>query len=211
VAQVYSFTDENGVTRLFAEIHPEPAFNGGTITEALTVDPPTDTTALTLNAAADNTTDLLLIHADSTDLVNTEFLVDRHGNLRIASGGSFQEASITLVDNTSGNPGQIALDTFTGVLVGPEGSSNNLLTLAPAATHSGRQLSARGPGSLTETLAVSVGGYLLVKTHAAPADAALAAGECAVWFDQTNGAAAFNIKAKQADGTVKTATIPVIT
>jgi hypothetical protein len=37
VTQVYSFTDENGVTRLFAEIVPDPAFNGGTITAATTI------------------------------------------------------------------------------------------------------------------------------------------------------------------------------
>jgi hypothetical protein len=40
VAQVYSFVDDNGVTRLFAEIHPDPAgtpFNGGTITESLLI------------------------------------------------------------------------------------------------------------------------------------------------------------------------------
>jgi hypothetical protein len=43
VAQVYSFTDENGVTRLFAEIVPDPAFNGGTITGATTLAPSSDT------------------------------------------------------------------------------------------------------------------------------------------------------------------------
>jgi hypothetical protein len=40
MAQVYQFVDDNGVTRLFAEIQPDPAgtpFNGGTITTGLTV------------------------------------------------------------------------------------------------------------------------------------------------------------------------------
>jgi len=43
VAQVYQFVDDNGVTRLFAEIVPDPAgtpFNGGTITAPLTIDDP---------------------------------------------------------------------------------------------------------------------------------------------------------------------------
>lgn len=30
------------------------------------------------------------------------------------------------------------------------------------------------------------------------------AGDCALWFDQTNGAAKLKTKAKQADGTVRT-------
>jgi hypothetical protein len=49
--------------------------------------------------------------------------------------------------------------------------------------------------------------HLLLKTAAAPADAALAASQFTLWLDATNGAAKLMIKAKQADGTVKTATI----
>ncbi len=54
---------------------------------------------------------------------------------------------------------------------------------------------------------VSPNGYIVIATHAAPADAELAAGDCALWFDQTNGAAKLMVKAKQADGTVKTASV----
>jgi hypothetical protein len=50
-----------------------------------------------------------------------------------------------------------------------------------------------------------------LQNHSAPSDGSLAAGDCALWFDQTDGTAALNVKAKQANGTVKTATIPVIT
>jgi len=53
-------------------------------------------------------------------------------------------------------------------------------------------------------LRLSSDGYIIIATHAAPADADLSAGECALWFDQTNGAAKLKIKAKQANGTVKT-------
>jgi hypothetical protein len=42
------------------------------------------------------------------------------------------------------------------------------------------------------------------KLTSAPADGSLAAGEMAIWFDSTNGAAKLKVKAKQADGTVKT-------
>lgn len=48
---------------------------------------------------------------------------------------------------------------------------------------------------------------VLVNAHAAPADAAIAAGEAYLWFDQTNGASKLMVKAKQADGTVKTASV----
>jgi hypothetical protein len=47
-------------------------------------------------------------------------------------------------------------------------------------------------------------GYLVVKKNAAPADADLSAGEVALWFDSTNGAARVMFKGKQADGSVWT-------
>lgn len=49
---------------------------------------------------------------------------------------------------------------------------------------------------------VSENGYFTTRKNAAPADAELIAGEAAYWFDSTNGAAKFKVKAKQADGTV---------
>lgn len=56
-----------------------------------------------------------------------------------------------------------------------------------------------------------IGNTLFVRANAAPADADLAAGELALWFDPTNGAAKLMIKAKQANGTVKTGSVNVIT
>ena len=47
--------------------------------------------------------------------------------------------------------------------------------------------------------------------NAAPADGDLAAGDMGIWFDQSNGAAKFMVKAKQADGTVKTGSFNVQT
>jgi len=43
--------------------------------------------------------------------------------------------------------------------------------------------------------------------HSAPADGDLSAGELILWYDQTNGAAKLMVKAKQADGTVKTGSV----
>lgn len=50
-------------------------------------------------------------------------------------------------------------------------------------------------------------GDIKLEAHAAPADGDLAAGELRLWFDQTDGAAKLMIKAKQADGTVRTAAV----
>jgi hypothetical protein len=60
----------------------------------------------------------------------------------------------------------------------------------------------RGGGA--NRLRVSPNGYLVVMVTAAPADAELAAGQVALWFDATNGAAKLMIKGKSANGTVVT-------
>lgn len=53
----------------------------------------------------------------------------------------------------------------------------------------------------------SENGYFTTLKAAAPADAELAASEMALWFDATNGAAKLMVKAKQADGTVRTGSL----
>lgn len=50
-------------------------------------------------------------------------------------------------------------------------------------------------------------GSFATRNTAAPPDADLAAGEAAMWFDSTNGAAKIMWKAKQADGTVRTGSV----
>lgn len=54
---------------------------------------------------------------------------------------------------------------------------------------------------------VSENGYFTTRKNVVPADAELVAGEAAYWLDSTNGACKFMIKAKQADGTVRTAAV----
>lgn len=55
----------------------------------------------------------------------------------------------------------------------------------------------------------SENGYPFNRKNSVPADSELAAGELMLWFDSTNGASKLMIKAKQADGTVKTANVPL--
>jgi len=50
-------------------------------------------------------------------------------------------------------------------------------------------------------------GYLFTRKGAAITGDELVAGELALWFDATAGAAALRIKAKQADGTVRTGVV----
>lgn len=50
-------------------------------------------------------------------------------------------------------------------------------------------------------------GYIYTAKGTAPADGELNPGELAFWFDPTNGAAKLMVKAKQADGTVRTAAV----
>jgi hypothetical protein len=110
MAQVYSFTDQNGETRLFAEIHPDPAgtpFNGGTtLTDAPTVMSPSDKDAVALQlkpvtgATADQT-DLLEIYDDAGNLLG---YWDASGGF-YSSGNNAQFAlktgkSFSLVDNS---------------------------------------------------------------------------------------------------------------
>jgi hypothetical protein len=87
--------------------------------------------------------------------------------------------------NTSGSA-QRMLDNFSAATLTPQ--SENLIEIRDSAD--------------ALPLRISADGHVVIAAHAAPADADLAAGDCALWFDQTNGAAKLTIKAKQANGTV---------
>lgn len=50
-------------------------------------------------------------------------------------------------------------------------------------------------------------GTFMTRVTTAPADSAIASAEMSIWFDSTDGAAKLMIKAKQADGTVRTGSV----
>jgi len=54
---------------------------------------------------------------------------------------------------------------------------------------------------------ITNGGYVILQLHAAPADVVLQAGDCSLWFDQTNGASKLMVKGKSANGTVVTGSV----
>lgn len=59
--------------------------------------------------------------------------------------------------------------------------------------------------------AARFGGAVITARNTAPADAELITGELAIWYDSTSGASKLMVKAKQADGTVKTASLALTT
>lgn len=85
-------------------------------------------------------------------------------------------------------------------------SSHASIKAARVGAVTGDNFWAMGGGS-TALSRFNKDGYFMTAKNAAPADADVNTGELALWFDSTNGASKLMIKAKQADGTVKTASV----
>lgn len=106
MAQVYQFVDDNGVTRLFAEIVPDPAgtpFNGGTITQTL-VSAITDPNGQNLqlkpaSGASANGTDALEWYDDAGNLLGW---IGADGSLVTKLDGASGFATVTMQLATSG-------------------------------------------------------------------------------------------------------------
>jgi hypothetical protein len=183
VTQVYQFVDDNGVTRLFAEIVPDPAgtFNGGTITDGLEIVPPSGTTALKIASVDGNSTKMI----DATAL-HTTFTVDSDGTARLLS------------------------DDHMAFIVGGTSGSGAALSVSDSPSNDGVVLSsAGGVAFLSSSKQVFQATPTACVLHydAAPADGELVAGDVALWLDATDGAAKLMVKAKTANGTVATAAI----
>ncbi len=174
MAQVYAFTDTNGETRLFAEIHPEPAFNGGTITGPLAI-APSDASATPLR-----------VTGASGQLADYAFIEDSNGN------------SLIEVDSSGFLDAYNGLQAGGGTVQAP--NSIVLLVLATSGQTANIERVEDGNGAVVRK--VLAGGATVFANHAAPADNTLLAGDCSLWFDQTNGASKLMVKGKSANGTV---------
>ena len=196
----------NANEALAIDEHGRPIEGGGAgnIEAAVTITTPTDDVALEINGVAGQTDNILEIYPNPNEVNETNVIMDRYGNLYLSSGGTWDEAKVQLQD---ANLGQVHLDSWDGVIIAPSRSSATaiLVNNQTGGAHTGDSL--RVVGSNGDILTIDPNGYLLIANHAAPADGALAAGECALWFDQTNGAAKLMIKAKQANGTVVTGSV----
>lgn len=133
----------------------------------------------------------------STLIIAGNFSVDANGTVR----------SPSIVNNASFSNSRVRLTT-SGTLVDRTVADNNpvLRVQNASPTSTGDVFQAIG-------IAGSVGSrfnrhaYFITSKTAAPAATDLSANEAAIWFDSTNGAAKLMIKAKQADGTVKTGAV----
>lgn len=127
------------------------------------------------------------------------------GNFSVDSNGSVRSPS--MVNNASFSNSRIQLTT-TGTLVDRTVADNNpvLRVQNSSATSTGDVLQAIGIAG-TIGSRINKNAYFITAKTAAPADADLSANDLAFWFDSTNGSAKLMVKAKQADGAVKTGSV----
>jgi hypothetical protein len=152
VAQVYRFTDENGQVRLMAEIDPTPGgvFNGGTITNPLTVatavgDASAD--AALVAVAPTNGTSAIAAFLDSLTTQNGLF-VGLHGNVSCSSDGT---AGIPSLSVSGASPGNDAFEVSSGKIT-LSGSTIGFFGTVPAARPTGVAVSAAGIHAALVTL-----------------------------------------------------------
>lgn len=173
-------------------------FNGGTVTEPLTVESGVDETQLTVEGIVGQ--DQPLIKANLGGTTPGLFLDVWDGQAVVAVGAYSPEAG------TAGR-----------VLISGEDQGAAGIASVSVADDLGQQAITLTANPTANVLSVVTGGvvrlrinktgYLIVQTVAAPADADLSANQMALWFDATNGAGKLMIKAKTANGTVVTGNV----
>lgn len=164
-------------------------------------------TGLTLGGFLDNN---VTIAIESTATTNTSFYMEYHAatafsmtpnsasNVPISINGN---GTLWLFDRTLG----LGMEDTSGALVAKHWNGGDVFVAREnGAGQTGQFFAARSPdGSATYWRIGPLGDMVIAKSTAMP-DAYLSAGEMAIWFDKTNGAAKMMVKAKQADGTVRT-------
>lgn len=164
------------------------AFDGGTITDPLDINTHDATTpALIIHGQDDAQFVILSVLSEATPLLG----LDQDGEMNLyPNAGGVQGFS---VDNVTGGPGfgllRVTLDGNHVFRVDADGETM----------------------FATSNAAIDSAGRFSSLANTAPSDGSLSAGEFALWFDPSNGAAKLMIKAKQADGTVKTGSVNVTT
>ncbi len=127
-----------------------------------------------------------------------------------APWGMSWDSALNLFFNPASSRGVVIGSSALGASAPPEkllvvGTTNTMkvLTVRGASGQSDdlQCWQADGGGILSR---VSAGGYFITSRNAAPADAVLAAGDLAHWFDSTNGLSKVKFKGKSANGTVVT-------
>jgi hypothetical protein len=163
-------------------------FNGGTITNPQTIDVGSLATAggLTIQGTAGSNVTRLLIN-----FLHTLFRVTGDGLFDVESDDAL---GVSFVANG---------DTGSSLLV----ANNPTATNAVVEANTSRASMVVFDAADVPRAALWTDRGVVTAVNAAPDDSLIAAGQAALWFDQTNGAAKLMVKAKQADGTVRSAAI----
>lgn len=161
----------------------------------------TDGTSVVASFTVAGTLQFYNLNALSADSSGNLTVGNSSGNLNLSPGALLRlGASGFITVRNSGDLLQVGAHYTT---------STPFIVNAASGTQTGDLTQWASNGSATVYCTVSENGYFTTRKNTAPADAELVAGEAAYWFDSTNGAAKFMVKAKQADGTVVTGSIPL--
>lgn len=165
-----------------------------------------------INAAAGQNS-LVTLGRDAIDNYATFGpLASNHAAIRVyETGGAALRTVLNLYSQPLGGAGQaIAVGESNNAAAGffraAFDSHGGLTAKAFSATQSGNLFSVLDSSNVALSW-FNKAGYFFTAKNAAPADGDLAANQLALWFDPTNGSSKLMIKAKQADGTVKTASV----
>lgn len=199
--------------------HIQPGGNGFSpgLTAAMWVDPVDNVPGLLVDqASTTGTADLQRWRAsDGTTylLVNSVGLLNTLRGIQAEVGATASDTvlikkltsqtgrALRVVD-TDGTTDLFYLSA-TGGIVSPTGAGNtNRMVIVAGPSMTGALTAWTAADGATIFSRINKDGFIMTRKNAAPADADVATGELAFWFDSTNGSAVLKAKAKQADGTV---------
>lgn len=163
-------------------------------------------TDVRLHASSGQASRFLLGHSGTDDVV--EFRTDGTSQASFKLCGRF--FSFFATNNNTGASFCVGGQSNDGVLTvmgGGHWGNNPSIISRKRASQTGSLFEAQSNDGATVYSRFDQNGYFMTRKTVAPADADLASGEMALWFDSTNGAAKLMVKAKEAGGTVRTATV----
>ena len=177
---------------------------GGTLTEPLVIqhqDLTLETSSLELDAGEIATN-------DSTEVLRA--LINGYKSLSLILGnasleGDTSTADLTISSQQSGGRAKLTVqfdDTFSSASLNGYGNIESYPARPDVLPFAAYDLET---GDVRWFVTAS--GVMGTAANAAPADSDLVAGQCALWFDKTDGAAKLMVKGKSADGTVVTGSV----
>jgi hypothetical protein len=188
---------------------PGGTFNGGTITEPLVIDASSAAAPIPAVFQVLDSNDRPMLGVSQGSALDPQLLglptlhADEHGATVSLDGLS---QGFVVQHRTPGSGGYVTVSANGGVAINTrEGSSESPLSIA--AEGGSYITSIRIDGSIETGMPIHANAGIVIWTPGAPADGDISASECALWFDDTNGAAKLMVKAKSANGTVVTGSV----